>query len=67
MMNEHTFQIGDIVQHNYSQMYGFITNITIFKNRTFYSVIWFGYGDEPYDEFEQRDLVKVTSNEIPNW
>ena len=64
MTNE--LQIGDIVEHNYSQMYGFITNITIIRNRTWYSVIWFGYGDEAYDEFEQLDLKRYP-NEIPNW
>lgn len=52
------FQIGDIVKHiNLVETYGFITNIVIFTDRTWYAVFWF---NGEYEEFEEHDLIKVT-------
>lgn len=55
------FQIGDIVKHiNLVETYGFITNIVIFADRTWYAVFWFNGEYEEYEKFEEHDLVKVS-------
>jgi len=57
------FEIGDMVEPKYIKaikMYGFITKITKFNDRTYYSVVWFEHGDEAYDEYEVYDLKKVS-------
>lgn len=63
------FQIGDIVKHiNLVETYGFITNVILFRDKTWYSVIWFEFSHygEPDDDYEAHHLIKVTSDEIPN-
>jgi hypothetical protein len=56
-----SFQIGDIVKHTNSiEVYGFISNITLFRDKTLYSVFWFEfpqYGEG--GDYEAHHLTKV--------